>query len=286
MVPDEGAHKKLDRVSLILRVGVYAFLGYVSLNLLALLLSPFGPFVQAAMSTFGGAAIASAVVLRIWERGELADIGLAWNSSSRHNLALGAVAGLAAALLVTVAPVIVRAADFGPALTGFNAGSMLFVTILLLFGAVGEEMLFRGYAFQLLIGQMGTWATILPFAVLFAFPHLWNENQTTLGLINTFLWGVVLGYAFTLSGDLWLPIGLHTSWNIALALLGANLSGFTMGVTGIALNWRVPEVIGGGSYGPEGGLLTTLVLAPLVWFLRRARIVRQQSFLAGPTEAL
>lgn len=270
---------KPDRLAIALRVGVYIFLAIVGLMILQPLLSPAGVLIAAALGDFAAAAIANAVVLRIYERGQLADIGLGWNRPSRRNLLIGAAGGMGAALLVTVVPVAVRMADFVPAPVGFNAGSVVFVSAVLLFGAVGEEMLFRGYAFQLLAGYMGAWATILPFAVLFAYPHLFNPNQSILGLLNTFLWGIVLGWAFLRSGDLWLPIGLHAGWNISLALLGVNLSGFTMGVTGIAVRWRVPDVIGGGGYGPEGGILTTLALVPLVYFLMRAPVEQQKPFL-------
>ena len=49
--------------------------------------------------------------------------------------------------------------------------SLLFVSIILLFGAVGEEMLFRGYGFQVLVKAIGPFATILPMAVLFGLAH-------------------------------------------------------------------------------------------------------------------
>ena len=81
-------------------------------------------------------------------------------------------------------------------------------------------MLFRGYAFQYLIGKMGPFATILPFGVLFGIVHGNNPNLTWLGLLNTAAWGVLLGFAFLRSGDLWLPIGLHFGWNWALPLFG------------------------------------------------------------------
>ena len=133
-------------------------------------------------------------------------------------------------------------------------------------------MLFRGYGFQVLVSGIGAFATILPVAVLFGLAHSQNLNFGSLALVNTILWGVVLGYAFLRSGDLWLPIGLHFGWNWALPLLGVNLSGFTMDVTGYAMQWRTAWRIGGlwsgGAYGPEGGLLTTAVAIGLFFYVR------------------
>jgi membrane protease YdiL (CAAX protease family) len=144
------------------------------------------------------------------------------------------------------------------------------VAIALLFGAAGEEMLFRGYAFQLLVRAMGPFATILPAGVVFGLAHMNNRSATVLGIVNTVAWGVLLGYAYWETGALWLPIGLHFGWNLALPLLGANLSGFTMGLTGYALHWNAGILWSGGDYGPEGSLLTTVVVIALFWVLARA----------------
>ena len=171
----------------------------------------------------------------------------------------------------------------------FNWGSVIFVSVVLLFGAIGEEMLFRGYAFQLLLGYMGAFATILPFAVLFAFAHLGNPGQGApiigwVAPLNTLLWGILLGYGFLRSGDLWLPIGLHFGWNWVLSLLGANVSGFRIVTTGIALQSH-NDVMTGGAYGPEGGLCTTAVVILLAYALYRAPVDRQTPILVRSAEA-
>jgi hypothetical protein len=105
-----------------------------------------------------------------------------------------------------------------------------------------------------------------------------------LGLLNTSLWGLLFGLAFLRSRDLWLPIGLHYGWNVALPLSGVNLSGFTMNITGYAIEWQVSDRWSGGAYGPEGGLLTTMVLALLFAALRKAPVRRQAAFLYQPEE--
>jgi membrane protease YdiL (CAAX protease family) len=220
------------------------------------------------------------IVLRIYERGRWADIGLGWSAASRRNLSLGVLGGVGSALVVLVVPLVVRVADLEPTPNQhFEWPSLLFVSIILLFGAVGEEMLFRGYGFQVLVKAIGPFATILPMAVLFGVAHSPNLNFTWLALTNTFLWGVVFGYAFIRSGDLWLPIGLHFGWNWTLPLLGANLSGFTMGVTGYSVQWKVGALWSGGAYGPEGGLLTSAIVVALFFYLHRVPIQHQDAFL-------
>lgn len=266
-----------------LRVGVYALIAALGFELvfpliIALLGAP--PLVISTLGTFGAAAVANALALRIYERGNLSDIGLGWTAASRRNLSLGILGGVGAALIVIVLPLALRLADFERVPDERLAWpSLLFVSILLLFGAVGEEMLFRGYGFQVMVRGIGAFATILPVAVLFALAHSQNLNFGPLALLNTILWGVVLGFAYVRSGDLWLPIGLHFGWNWSLPMLGVNLSGFTMDVTGYAMHWKVGPTVSGGAYGPEGGLLTTAVAIGLFFYLIKAPIQHQESTL-------
>ncbi len=158
--------------------------------------------------------------------------------------------------------------------------TLVFYLVVLLFGAAGEEILFRGYAFQLLIQKIGPWATVLPIGVLFGFAHAGNPNATMLGLANTMIWGIFLGYAFLRSRDLWLPIGLHYGWNAVLPLFGVNLSGLTIEVTRYSYQWDLGPLWSGGMYGPEGGVLCTIFLIALFFLLSRTPIVPQPAYIA------
>jgi membrane protease YdiL (CAAX protease family) len=279
------ADQRKKLLGVLLRVGVYAiiaFLGYYFAFPIILLFLGTPVLVISTLGTFAAAAVANTLAVRIYERGNLSDIGLGWTAASRRNLSLGMLGGIGGGLIVVLLPLVLRLADFervpGERL---RWPSLLFVSILLLFGAVGEEMLFRGYGFQVLVKGIGPFATILPVAVLFGLAHSQNLNFGPLAFFNTVLWGVVLGYAYLRSGDLWLPIGLHFGWNWTLPLLGANLSGFTMDVTGYAMHWKAWQKLSGGAYGPEGGLLTTAVAIGLFFFLLKAPIQHQD---AGPQE--
>jgi len=267
----------------VLRVGVFALiatLGYFFIFPVIIGLLGVPILVVATLGTFAAAAVANAIALRIYERGRLADIGLGWTAASRRNLSIGILGGIGAALTVVLGPIVVRAADLEPVPSEhFQLPSLIFVSIILLFGAVGEEMLFRGYGFQVLVRAIGPFATILPTAVLFGLGHSYNLSFNGLALFNTILWGVLLGYAFVRSGDLWLPIGLHFGWNWTLPVLGVNLSGFTMGVTGYSVQWKIGALWSGGAYGPEGGLLTIVVAVVLFFCLQKAPIQRQEAFL-------
>jgi membrane protease YdiL (CAAX protease family) len=273
-----------DKVGLILKVGLYVFLALIGIAVFPVLLhSLAGYWIAAAIGTFAAAAVANAVTVRVFERGRLADIGLGWRAGSGRNLALGLLGGIGAASIVLLVPLATGMADLQAAPEQpASLPSLLFVSVVLLFGAVGEEMLFRGYAFQLLMGTLGRFATILPFAILFGMAHSNNQNVSFLGVINTIGFGIVLGFAVARSHDLWLPIGIHFGWNWTLPLFGVNLSGFTMGVTGLTMHWKVGDIWSGGGYGPEASLLTCFVVVGLMIYLVKAPVVPQPSRLLEP----
>ena len=274
----EGARQ--DWSGVILRVAVYAGLALAGMVIFGWVASFWGYLAAGALGTFLGAAAANSLMMSIFERASLAHIGLLWNEASARNLLLGLAGGVGAACLVLAPCLAAGVAVWRPAPgEASGADAILFLAVLLWFGAVGEEMLFRGYGFQVLLARLGPYATILPVSVLFAFAHAGNLNITALALGNTALWGVLLGYAFLRSRDLWLPIGLHFGWNFTLPLFGVNLSGFTMRVTGYAVEWNVGPLWSGGAYGPEGGLLTCLALGALFVYLRRAPVRRQTAWL-------
>src|SRR6185295_20003439 len=148
--------------------------------------------------------------------------------------------GIAAAACVVLIPVALGIAKYQRSSGGAEHpwAAFAFSGLAILFGAMGEELLFRGYAFQLLIRALGPFATILPTSLLFGLMHSMNPGVSILGIINTVAFGILFGYAVWRTGALWLSIGLHFGWNVALPLLGSNLSGFTMGVTGYTLKWN------------------------------------------------
>ena len=267
-----------------LKVGVYALFQLLCLIFFGQLLMPLGGYLVAAgISVFLAAAVGNSLAMRIYERGRLADIGLTWNPASVRNLVVGLAGGAGAASLVLGGPLLLGVAELQTIPNGdAHWRTFLFVSMILLFGAAGEEMFFRGYGFQVLLRILGPFATILPVSALFALAHAENQHVSTLGLVNTMGWGILLGYAFLLSGDLWLPIGLHFGWNWTLPLFGVNLSGFTMTMTGYAMHWKTGPLWSGGEYGPEAGILTCGILFVLFFYLRKAPIRPQTPFLLRP----
>jgi membrane protease YdiL (CAAX protease family) len=274
-----------EKLGLILKVAFFVFLAYITLIGSGLLLYVGGVLIAGAGSTFISGLISNAVATRVFERKPLTAVGMNWHAGSLHNLWIGAAAGSVAAVVVLGGPLLVGAAriEATPELPGSLASAAL-VSVILIFGAVGEELLFRGYGFQTLFPLLSRIGTLLFASFLFGFAHWSNQNASLLGIINTVGFGIVLGYAFIRSGDLWLPIGIHVGWNWMLPLAGVNLSGFTMGVTGYAVRWNVSELWSGGAYGPEASILTCGIIVALMIFLYKAPVHPQRPLLFAGRE--
>jgi len=108
---------------------------------------------------------------------------------------------------------------------------------------------------------------------LFGFAHLGNPSATPLSTANTVLAGVLLAAAYLKTRALWLPIGLHWAWNFLMGpVLGLPVSGYRLGgLPGARVSG--PEWLTGGTYGPEGSVVLTVVCAVATVWLWRSRSV-------------
>ncbi|BDZ65174.1 CPBP family intramembrane glutamic endopeptidase [Agromyces mangrovi Wang et al. 2018] len=146
--------------------------------------------------------------------------------------------------------------------------------------ALFEEVLFRvlllsGVVILLRKVPAGRWIAVGATALLFGATHLTNPNATLIGAFGTALGGVIYGVAFVATRSIWLPVFLHTSWNLSQALWGFPVSGNTAWPGWVHSESIGNELLNGGAYGPEGGipgmlsrvLIVTLVLvyAKLLW---------------------
>jgi hypothetical protein len=270
------------RLGIVLRVGFFAATVFVALKLLTLLFySLFGLLVAGTVSLCAAGLLANLLTLKIFDRRPFTDIGLQISGASARNLALGVALGGGCAALMLWAPLLGGTGHLElRADSVFSWPSLLFYLAALFFAASGEEMIFRGYAFQLLIEKIGPFATVLPVGLLFGIMHGSNPHASALGVVNTVLWGILLGYAFLRSRDLWLPLGLHFGWNAVLPLFGVNLSGLTIEVSRYVYRWDLLPLWSGGDYGPEGGLLTTIFASGLFFALVKAPVAVQTAAIA------
>ena len=139
-----------------------------------------------------------------------------------------------------------------------------------------EEFRYRGYTQFTLTSGIGFWPTAFCFSFLFGASHIFNSGETWIGALNAGVAGLVFAFLLRRSGSLWLPIGTHAAWDWAESYFyGVPDSGFVLPGHLLDSTFAGSKWITGGSVGPEGSLLCTLVLATMaaaaaLW-LREAR---------------
>ena len=278
-----------DPVREISHVVVYAvfYLTPLFLGFGFLLQALAGNLAGMTLANLAAALFANWLALKIYREMPVSAIGLWWNRASADNFSLGLLGGVGAAS-VALGPALLLGAAHIARTPGERPtlGAAVFLGVFLLVGSAAEEILFRGFGFQTLLGAFGDWPSIAVCAILFGMLHLGNPGANWLGIANTIGFGAVFGYAFLRSRDLWLPIGLHFGWNFTLPLFGEKVSGLTMNVTGYEMSWTAGALWSGGAYGPEASLLATVVLVLLFLYVRRTPARRQSSPLTDlPVES-
>lgn len=135
------------------------------------------------------------------------------------------------------------------------------VLLILLLGALAEELMFRGYPFQHLELGIGAIGAISVFSVMFGAVHLANPGASLWGLVNTILIGVLLSIAYLRTRALWLPWGIHFGWNFALgAIFGLPVSGLRLFNVVVWTTASGPNWVTGGRYGVEASATTVVII--------------------------
>jgi len=222
--------------------------------------------------------IASLGLLLTWaavrlEASRLGGIGLHLDWRFLRQLALGLLAG---ALLVGASTALV-CAFAGVELVRIEAPAAALqakLVVMVLCGALFEELLFRGFAFQRAVRGMGRWPAIVVFALLFCLAHVPSNLDVETPMLVTAMAGlfvdsVIQSLILLRTRSLAVPIGLHAAWNLLQGALGFGVSGAST-----SPGWFRPELgnapgwLTGGAYGLEASVFALALQGVLlVWLL-------------------
>ena len=136
--------------------------------------------------------------------------------------------------------------------------------------AVGEEIIFRGIIFRMIAERWNVAIALVVSSLLFGAIHIVNPDASTWTSVAIAIEaGLLLGAAYSFSGNLWLPIGIHWAWNF----MEGNIFGFY--VSGHPENYRLltpsisgPDILTGGDFGPEASIIAVILGMSLsAWFI-------------------
>ena len=203
------------------------------------------------------------------EDSTLASVGLRFDGRFLVQWTVGIVAG--AAMIVATAVAVCAVA--GVRLESASEPALpveLKLVAVFLGGAIFEEVLFRGFAFQRAMRGMGTWPAIVVFGVLFCLGHLPGNLDIGAGLMatamaNLFVNAILQSVLYLRTRSLALPIGLHFGWNLLQASLGFGVSGISHTDAWYRVNLgNAPDWLTGGEFGLEASIFALVLQVALI----------------------
>lgn len=210
---------------------------------------------------------------------DLSLIGLkALNKKEIKNLILGLIMGIIA---ITLAFILILLSKSGVLVNSLLEPrfslSLVIYLILFIFVGFAEELLSRGY----IIGAMeasnnNKWFAIMVSAVIFSLMHYGNNGFSLIPFLNIFLVGILFGVMYVKTRSIWLSTGFHITWNFFQGCIyGMPVSGITTPKL-YEMTFVGNSILNGGTFGPEGGLIVTMViilmLVSLVFLIKNKKI--------------
>ncbi len=129
------------------------------------------------------------------------------------------------------------------------------------FVGLSEEFLFRGYAQYTLASGIGFWPAALTLSFAFGAVHLANPGEGISGVLDVVVTGIVFAFVLRRTGNLWLAVGWHASFDFGETFL------FSVPDSGYMFDHHLsnatlhgPAWLTGGTIGPEGSVFSFLTM--------------------------
>lgn len=198
---------------------------------------------------------------KIWDKRKLKDIGLTNIKSSWKDLCMGLLIGAISFTIVAIILLSTKSVELVNSFSEPNfSGALIIQLVIFIFVGINEELFGRGYCMTVLKQTKKSWVPIVVSSIIFALMHSMNAGISLLAYINLFLFGISMGYLFMKTKNIWMCIGYHITWNY----FQGDVFGFLVSGNATDSIYTIktisPNIINGGSFGPEGGLVVTILL--------------------------
>ncbi|MGD1059675.1 MAG: CPBP family intramembrane glutamic endopeptidase, partial [Solirubrobacteraceae bacterium] len=209
--------------------------------------------------------IATWIMGRI-ERRSFADYGLPWRRAFGRQFWQGAGFSFASFTVLLLVMRLAGVFSFGAiALHGWDVGKYAAAWAVLLFlGAVLEDFFYRGYLQFTLTTGVGFWPAAAITSLLMGGMHYFNPSGHGLGPVSATLYCLVTVLVLRRTGDLWMPLGIHSAWAWAeVYLYGVGDSGYRANGHLLEASFHGNVLLTGGGFGPEASIFCLVMLS--IW---------------------
>jgi membrane protease YdiL (CAAX protease family) len=261
---------------------ILSFLISLPLQVLVAMIPPLGWVLNEPL--FNLLAITASIYLaRRWlDRRSFSSLGLKWNTQAGQDVLFGIVLTALMMGLIFLAEWAFGWLEFDgfawQVMPTWELTRSLFIWgMVFLFVGWYEELLSRGYHLQNLADGINMPAAVLISSSVFAALHIFNPSASWISTLGILAAGLFLAFGYLRTKQLWLPIGLHIGWNFFEGpVFGFPVSGLE---TIRLLQHRAvgPELLTGGAFGPEAGLILLPALALAAWGIQLYTRSRQNT---------
>ncbi|MFW2487170.1 CPBP family intramembrane glutamic endopeptidase [Clostridium chromiireducens] len=202
------------------------------------------------------------ILWRIYEKRKLRDMGLTNIYVSFNDLLFGLIIGALSFTLVAFTLLCTKSVELQNSFSKPHFSYVLIIQLVVfIFIGFSEELFSRGYCMNILKQPKKSWVIpIVISSIIFALLHSNNPGISALAYINLFLFAVFMGIVCIKTKNLWMAIGYHIAWNY----FQGNVFGFLVSGIDTTPIYKVkvisPNIINGGDFGPEGGIIVTVLL--------------------------
>ena len=219
--------------------------------------------------------IASCITLRWIDKRPYELLGLNFSLSSIREFFIGCIIGFSNLIVIVLILNFLgflKTTWFG--INSFVVQTIFIYTLVFGGGAAIEELINRGYIFQVLCEGTRTWIAVLATSIFFSIVHIFNEHLSLASSFFLFIHGILFAVAYLKTRSIWTAIGIHWSWNfIQGPIMGIPVSGST--ITNSIFNAQPQgfDIFSGGQFGVEGSILSSLISLVFVVFVWRTKWV-------------
>ena len=189
----------------------------------------------------------------------LSNMGLTSIKTQRKEFIVGLLFGILSISVVFIVLVLSGNAEVKSWAPHFSVYQLIYLLLFILVG-FAEEIVGRGFIMSALRQTRNIPVVIIVSSIIFALMHSFNSGIGIIPYINLTLVGIFFSYMYLKSGNIWMCIGYHITWNYFQGnVFGFKVSGTeTYGI--LTTQYEKANIFNGGDFGPEGGLFVTAVI--------------------------
>ncbi|MBE6493720.1 MAG: CPBP family intramembrane metalloprotease [Methanosphaera stadtmanae] len=194
---------------------------------------------------------------------------------SHENVVPNLVKGLSIGFIMFILVVVIGMLLGQYTFNGFDFSSLYLAIpyiIVFIIQPFGEEIYTRGWIIPLFSKNYSVFISIVVSTLFFVAGHMGNNGFNLIALINIMLVSVLLSLLFLKYDNIWICGAFHSAWNFTQSyLLGFNVSGLNTSSI-MHFSQSAPNIINGGAFGPEAGLITTVIFILVIILLWKVDI--------------